>query len=141
MATPPPPHLVPAPRQQADEDTGQAPVLRMQFRGTKWLARLNAAGLLVALAAVGVTSDKVKSWLVRDAVAQDAGVQALEKRITVQEKAFEQHMLDDAQAKRQQQADNYELRNDVKALYESVMTGKKSERLERPIPPPDGGTR
>lgn len=116
----PPPELLPHP--DPKHDTGLNPVLRGQFQGTKWLTRFNAAGLLALLAAVGVTSDKVKGWLVRDAVAQDAGVAEIRHDVEVLKKQQKQFfdLVD-------------ELAKDNRALYRTIRTGEAQPRLEKPL--------
>jgi hypothetical protein len=120
--------------------TGEHPATNGEVRRAfQWLTLQNLVVILALLGSVSVGGQKVLRWLVQDAVAQDGGTAALVKRIDVVEAAAAQHLLDDAQAKRQQAKDTYELRSDVKALYEAVMSGKRSERLEKPLPPLDGG--
>ncbi|MEK7178557.1 MAG: hypothetical protein AAB721_02805 [Patescibacteria group bacterium] len=38
-------------------------------------------------------------------------------------------------------AEQLEVRQDVRALYRAVLTGRPQERLEQPLPVPDGGPR
>ena len=80
------------------------------------------------------------------AFAQDAGTKAaVEETRTVKAqaeataKALEQHLLDDAQAKRETRGVLSEQSADIRALYRAVMTGQPQARLERPAQLPDGG--
>lgn len=61
----------------------------------------------------------------------DAGVAPIEKRLTAVEGA-----------QLRQAADTHELAVDIRELYRSQKTGRRSERLEKPVPPlpaVDGG--
>lgn len=143
MANPPTPLPSPTPifpnggDQGPEEDTGE-------FKAThKWVksytSKLTVASMLAIiglLAALGSGGKIILGWLVRDAVAQDGGVTQVKDKQKELADAFSEHLKDDAQSKREQKADTYELRKDVKALYETIMSGQRSERLERPIPPP-----
>lgn len=69
-------------------------------------------------------------------VAADAG-----REVKTLRSDFEQYKLDRAQERREDRAEIFELRNDVRGLYKYVKTGRDQPRLEKEVAPPpvDGG--
>lgn len=95
-----------------------------KIRNGGWLmtvvGTIAACGVTVALFVLFV-DNRVKA-------ETDAGVAVHESRIT----ALEQQVP-------QLRQELHEARQDTHDLYKAVMEGKRSERLERPLPPLDGG--
>lgn len=69
----------------------------------------------------------------------DAGVAPTARRAEEVSARLEQHLVEDAQAKRQAAADLHEVQADIRALYRAVQTGRPQPRLEKPLPSLDGG--
>lgn len=69
----------------------------------------------------------------------DAGVAPTARRAEEVSQRLEQHLLEDAAAKRQATQDLHEVQADIRALYRAVQTGRPQPRLERPLPALDGG--
>lgn len=111
---------------------------------TTFLKRLWGRDTVVIFAAIGaIAYVTLKS---RDSMAQsaqvqiDAGIAPTAKAVDVLTERFEQHLKDDAEAKRADAQWKSEMAADNRALYKAVMTGERQYRLERPLPvTPDGG--
>lgn len=102
------------------------------------LATWIGAGVLsaVTLGGVAIAYDKL------EAKAADAGSSAAEVKMAPVVEAVKGHearlqVLE--QTSKQTQGDVHEARGELRDLYKAVMEGKRSERLERPVPPLDGG--
>ena len=100
--------------------------------------------LLVAV--LGGAAAIVAATVSTVAFAQDAGTKAAVDQVKqvkdeadATAKALEQHLLDDAQAKRETRAQLSEIGVDIRALYRAQQTGQPQPRLERPPQLPDGG--
>ncbi len=95
----------------------------------------NSGWIRTVVATVAGTGIAIAMFLIfvdnRVAAQTDAGVKVHESRI----QALEQQVP-------QLREEVYQGRLDTQALYKAVMDGKRSERLEKPLPSPtDGGTR
>jgi hypothetical protein len=90
------------------------------------------AKLTIAMCVVAVgTAFGAYKFIISEARAQtDAGMKGLESRVV----AVEQQVP-------QLREELHEARQDTHDLYRAIMEGKRSERLERPLPPlpKDGG--
>jgi len=102
----------------------------------RWLLVISLGGVAAIVAATVSTV----------AFAQDAGTKAAveeTKQVKAQAdataKALEEHLKDDAQAKRETRAQLSEIGADIRALYRAQQTGQPQARLERPPQLPDGG--
>lgn len=69
----------------------------------------------------------------------DKAVAPVAEALKVQTVRMDQHLLDDAAFKREMARRQDEASADIRALYKTVLTGERQYRLERPLPPPDGG--
>ena len=94
--------------------------------------------ILLGLLIIGTTIVLLKG---KDALAQqvDAGVAPL--KAEQQRLATEQERIKEKQASFELKVDKRfdEQGADIRALYKAMMTGQKQDRLEKPLPSPDGG--
>lgn len=135
---PPPPQvrrLELAPELEHEEPTN--PRIKRSNHLTRLLSLGVAGGFSVAtLATVAVAYRALASE------AKDAGTAAAKVELApVIEavKAHEGRLQNLEQRTTATQADVHEARGELRDLYKAVMEGKRSERLERPVPPLDGG--
>lgn len=82
----------------------------------------------------------------RDSMAQsnqaqiDAGIAPTIEKVQRLSDAFDEHLKDDREFKRETMRQLNELAADNRANYKAMMTGERQYRLERPLPVvPDGG--
>jgi CTP synthase (UTP-ammonia lyase) len=119
-------------QRKADESMAAA----VRAKVSSWIG----AGVLsgVTLAAVAFAYDKLEDK------AADAGEKAAHVQIAPVVEKLEGHearLKTLEQTSRETQADVHEARGELRDLYKAVMEGKRSERLEKPLPPipTDGG--
>lgn len=72
----------------------------------------------------------------RVAHATDAGVKVHEQRIQVLEAGAKEQRAENAATRQEVR----EMRGELRELYTTVRTGRRSEALEQPVPKLDGGT-
>lgn len=101
------------------EDPVTGKELRRQF---KW------QDVAVVLAILAGFLGGYRTLLTEARAESDAGVKSLESRVNAVE--TEQKNV---------RSDLHEVQLDIRELYRSQHEGRRSERLERPLPPPDGG--
>ena len=125
--------------------TGEFPVVDPSVLDDRTRKTLTDVRWLIALGLGSIAAIVVATWSTV-AWAQDAGTKAaIEETRVVKAQAdatartLEQHLLDDAQAKREQKAQLAEIGADIRALYRAQQTGQPQARLERPPQMPDGG--
>lgn len=115
------------------------PRIKRSNQFTRLISLAVAGGFsVVTLGSVAYAYEKLRE------VSADAGVEAakLELAPVVAElKGHEARLQVQEQTSKQTQADVHEARGELRDLYKAVMEGKRSERLEKPLPPLDGGTR
>ena len=127
MGNPPRPSPTPnfPPDLEAETPSG---LHRIRVQELNW----QGAKLTIAMCVVAVgTAFGAYKFIVNEARAQtDAGVANMESRV----RAVEQQVP-------QLREDVHEARGELRDLYKAVMEGKRSEKLERPLPPlpKDGG--
>lgn len=97
--------------------------------------------LIAAIAVIAFVTLRARQSLAEDSKAVlDAGVAAETKKREELQTAFDEHLKDDREFKREVLRRLDENSADNRALYKTVLTGEKQYRLERPIPSvPDGG--
>lgn len=127
----PPPRSTPAPySQDVDHEPMTDPHIRIR---SKWFALIVSGGFsAVSLSAVAYAYDKLETK------AADAGTKAAVVQVApVVEglKGHEARLQVLEQTSKQTQADVHEARGELRELYKAVMEGKRSARLESPVPP------
>lgn len=99
-------------------------------------SRLTFRGLLLAAGSVGSTVIAGFLYLNNYVAAQtDAGVKVLVQRVEVLEANATEQRKENAATREEVR----EMRGELRELYSTVRTGRRSEALERPVPPLDGG--
>ena len=69
----------------------------------------------------------------------DKAVAPVAEALKVTTGRLDAHLKDDAEFRREMSRRQDEASADIRALYKTVLTGERQYRLERPLPPPDGG--
>jgi hypothetical protein len=138
----PPPKTEPVAQPWAD-DLADEPKTNPRIRRSNHFTRLISLGIaggfsVGTLAVVAVTSRALA------ADAKDAGASAARVELApVIEKVnrHDEQLKSLEAATRRLEADLYERGLESRDLYKAVVDGKRSQRLETPLPPLDGGTK
>lgn len=125
MTTVPPPAAGPRPPEPSDDEPGTDPAMYLPVskKDMRSAFRFNEM-FTVVTAVVAAGAALIVGYTVFIARAEAAG------RAASVEVAKKQLELETAQT---------EVRQDVRELYWVMLTGKRSERLEQPLPQKDGG--
>lgn len=121
------------------KEKGQSP--QEMFIG--FFQKLMGRDFVTALVVVGVIV--LITLRAREADAQntkaavDAGIAQVREDQKRTDDRLDAHLKDDAESKRDIMRQLAELSADNRALYRTLQTGERQYRLERPLPPPDGG--
>ena len=115
-------------------------VIAWMLATAKKLGLMNLIVLVSFIAIVAMATLRASNSYAQDTKALvDAGIaDEVQARKTLQT-AFEEHLKDDREDKRQQKAMLGELAADIRAAYRAQQTGQPQARLERPPQMPDGG--
>lgn len=137
--------LPPSPRPSPRPDI--APELEREEPTNPRIKRSNHFTRLVSLGVAGgfsvaTLATVAVAYRALAADAKDAGTAAAKVELAPVVEAVKGHearMQVLEQTSKQTQADVHEARGELRDLYKAVMEGKRSEKLERPVPPLDGG--
>lgn len=134
MTIPLPPLPSPRPPRPSDDEPKTDPHLHAAFRRHDNKLTLRSFIIAVASVATGVASVLL---LVDNRVAAqtDAGVKVHEQRIQVLETGAREQRAENAATRQEVR----EMRSELRELYGTVRTGRRSEALEQPVPRLDGG--
>jgi len=146
----PPPRSSPRPDverpSELDEEPKTNPAIRKSNLRTRIFALIVSGGFSgLGLGGVAYAYDKLRTD------AADAGaaaaqkvvgdVDATKRKVDVVDADLQQHKAAEAQERLEIKQDLHARGEEIRDLYKAVMEGKRSDRLERPLPPLDGGIR
>lgn len=126
-------------REHTEEVASESLIAWMLTTGKK-LGLMNLVVLVVFVGGISfVTLRAQSSFAAETKTILDAGIkQEIEDRQKLQN-AFDEHLKDDREFKREVLRRIDEGAADSRALYKTVLTGERQYRLERPPAPADGG--
>lgn len=115
--------------------------LHRHEKSERWQLKLQTAVLLLGI--VGTILGGAK-WLVSATWAQ--GKEHADAGVTVLRAEFAAHVKEETQSRqvtldqvKEQRTETRELRQELRAVYDYMKTGREQPTLEKPLPPMDGG--